>query len=190
MRFRFRKVLTIFFIILIVWGAFSSYKWIGKTLYPIRYKEYIANYSKQYDIDPFLVAAIIRVESKFNKDALSHKGAKGLMQIAPVTGRWAAGELGIIDYEESLLYNPEINIKIGCWYINRLKSQFDNNLELILAAYNGGSGNVAKWLNNNNYSEDGKSLKHIPFKETELYLKKVLKSYDIYRKLYKIDYFI
>ncbi|SCG83777.1 soluble lytic murein transglycosylase [Proteiniborus sp. DW1] len=190
LRFRFRKVLTIFFIILIVWGAFSSYKWIGKTLYPIRYKEYIANYSKQYDIDPFLVAAIIRVESKFNKDALSHKGAKGLMQIAPVTGRWAAGELGIIDYEESLLYNPEINIKIGCWYINRLKSQFDNNLELILAAYNGGSGNVAKWLNNNNYSEDGKSLKHIPFKETELYLKKVLKSYDIYRKLYKIDYFI
>lgn len=190
LRFRFRKVLTIFFIILIVWGAFSSYKWIGKTLYPIRYKEYIANYSKQYDIDPFLVAAIIRVESKFNKDALSHKGAKGLMQIAPVTGKWAAGELGIIDYEESLLYNPEINIKIGCWYINRLKSQFDNNLELILAAYNGGSGNVAKWLNNNNYSEDGKSLKHIPFKETELYLKKVLKSYDIYRKLYKIDYFI
>lgn len=190
MRIRFRKILAFIFIILIVGGAFSSYKWIGKTLYPINYKEHIADYSKQYNIDPFLVAAIIRVESKFNKSALSPKGARGLMQIAPVTGRWAAGELGIQNYDESLLYDPEVNIKVGCWYINRLNTQFNNDLELVLAAYNGGSGNVVKWLNDNKYSDNGKSLKHIPFKETELYLKKVLKSYDIYIKLYNSDYFI
>lgn len=190
LRIRFRKILAFIFIIFIVGGAFSSYKWIGKTLYPINYKEHIADYSKQYNIDPFLVAAIIRVESKFNKSALSPKGARGLMQIAPVTGRWAAGELGIQNYDESLLYDPEVNIKVGCWYINRLNTQFNNDLELVLAAYNGGSGNVVKWLNDNKYSDNGKSLKHIPFKETELYLKKVLKSYDIYIKLYNSDYFI
>lgn len=189
MKFRFRKVFALIFVVLIGLGVFSSYKWIGKILYPINYKEHIFNYSQQYNIDPYLVAAIIRVESKFNKDALSHKGAKGLMQIAPVTGRWVAGELGIEDYEESLLFNPEINIKIGCWYLNRLNSQFNNNLELVLAAYNGGSGNVVKWLSNKKYSDDGKSLKNIPFKETELYLKKVLKSYDIYMKLYKSEDF-
>ncbi len=189
LQIRFRKILALIFIILIVGGVFSSYRWIGRTLYPINYKEHIANYSKKYDIDPFLVAAIIRVESKFNKDALSPKGARGLMQIAPVTGKWAAGEIEILDYKESLLYDPEINISIGCWYINKLNTQFNNNLELVLAAYNGGSGNVTKWLNDYNYSDDGKSLKHIPFKETELYLKKVKKSYDIYIKLYNSDYF-
>ncbi|WP_352168637.1 lytic transglycosylase domain-containing protein [Proteiniborus sp. MB09-C3] len=189
MQIRCRKLLAVFFVILIAGVAMSSFKWIGKILYPINYKEQIADYSNKYDIDPFLVAAIIRVESKYDKNALSHKGARGLMQIAPVTGRWASGEIGIQNYSEKLLYDPDVNIEIGCWYINKLNTQFYNNLELVLAAYNGGSGNVAKWLNDSNYSDDGKSLKHIPFKETELYLKKVKKSYDIYKKLYTSDYF-
>lgn len=189
MQIIYRKILAIIFIVLIVGALFSSFKWIGKTLYPINYKEQIANYSEKYDIDPFLVAAIIRVESKFNKNALSPKGARGLMQIIAVTGRWAADEIGILEYKDELLYDPEVNIEIGCWYINKLNAQFDNNLELVLAAYNGGSGNVVKWLNNSEYSDDGNSLKHIPFKETELYLKKVMKSYDIYLKLYAPDFF-
>lgn len=186
---RFRRILTLFFAIAIVLAVSSNFKWIGRTLYPINYKTQISVYSKKYNIDPFLVAAVIRVESKYNKNALSPKGARGLMQISPVTGRWAASEIGILNYNEELLFDPEINIQIGCWYLNKLNKQFNNNLELVLAAYNGGSGNVTKWLNDDNYSDDGKSLKYIPFKETELYLKKVTKTYDIYKKLYDLDYF-
>ncbi len=186
---RYRRLLAIFFIVAIGAAVLSSYKWIGRTLYPINYREQIATYSKKYNIDPFLVAAIIRVESKYDINALSHKEARGLMQISPVTGKWGAGEIGILNYKEELLYDPEINIEIGCWYINKLNVQFNNNLELVLAAYNGGSGNVTKWLKDSNYSGDGKNLNHIPFKETELYLKKVLKAYDIYIKLYNSDFF-
>lgn len=184
-----RKFLEAFFAIVIVTAVLLTFKWIGRTLYPINYKEQIATYSKKYDIDPFLVAAVIRVESKYNKNALSPKEARGLMQISPITGKWGAAEIGISGYKDELLYEPDINIEIGCWYLNKLNSQFENNLELVLAAYNGGSGNVTKWLNDSNYSDDGKSLKHIPFKETELYLKKVIKSYDIYKKLYNSDFF-
>lgn len=186
---RYRKLIAMFFIIILAVTVLSSFKWIGRTLYPISYREHIAIYSKKYDIDPFLVAAVIRVESKYNKNALSPKGAMGLMQITPITGKWGAAEIGTLDYEQELLYEPEINIEIGCWYINKLKAQFSNNLGLVLAAYNGGSGNVTKWLNDSNYSDDGKTLKRIPFKETDLYLKKVLKSYDIYKKLYNYDFF-
>lgn len=186
---RYRKLLAFFLIIIIVLALLSSLKWVGRTLYPIKYKEQIATYSAKYDIDPFLVAAIIRVESKYNKEAISHKEARGLMQISPITGKWGAGEIGILEYRDDLLYDPDINVEIGCWYINKLNVQFNNNLELVLAAYNGGSGNVAKWLKNSSYSDDGRSLKYIPFKETELYLKKVLKSYDIYKKLYNHNYF-
>ncbi len=186
---RYRRLLAVFFIVAIGAAVLSSYKWIGRTLYSINYREQIATYSEKYNIDPFLVAAIIRVESKYDINALSHKEARGLMQISPVTGKWGAREIGILDYKEELLYDPEINIEIGCWYINKLNAQFNNNLELVLAAYNGGSGNVTKWLKDSNYSSDGKNLNYIPFKETELYLKKVLKAYDIYKKLYNTDFF-
>lgn len=184
-----RKILTLFFIIIIAILIVSNFQWIGKTLYPIKFKEEISIYSEKYNVDPFLIAAIIRVESKYNKNALSPKMAKGLMQIAPITGKWAASELGIKNYEEELLYDPKINIEIGCWYISKLKSQFNSNIELVLAAYNGGSGNVTKWLANSDYSDDGENLKYIPFKETELYIKKVLKTYNIYKKLYSESFF-
>lgn len=186
---RYRKILSLFFTIIILASIFFSIGWFGRIFYPIKYKEQISIYSQKYNVDPFLVASIIKVESKYNKDALSHKGAKGLMQISPITGEWGSKEIGILNYKDELLYDPEINIEIGCWYINKLKNQFNNNLELVLAAYNGGSGNVTKWLKDLNYSDDGESLKHIPFKETEVYLIKVLKAYDIYKKLYNHNTF-
>lgn len=176
-------------IIIILTAIYLSIGWMGKFLYPIKYREQISAYSQKYNIDPFLVISIMRIESKYNKDALSHKGARGLMQISPITGEWGASEIGILEYREDLLFEPDINIEIGCWYLNKLKCQFNNNLELMLAAYNGGSGNVTKWLRDERYSENGQSLKHIPFKETEVYIKKVLKSYDIYRKLYNTNAF-
>ncbi len=149
-------------------------------IYPLNYRKYINQYSKEYDLDPFLVAAVINVESKYDERAKSSKNARGLMQIGEQTGLWASEELEIEGYEEDLLYDPETNIKIGTWYLNKLNKEFQENLDLVLAAYNGGSGNVSKWLKEEKYSIDGKKLHHIPFPETQGYLKKVKANYQIY----------
>lgn len=152
--------------------------------YPMGYKEFIVKYSREQNIDPLLVSAIINVESKFNKDAISIKDAKGLMQISPQTGLWGAQELGIEDYTEELLYEPKTNIQIGTWYIKKLMIEFNDDLDLVLAAYNAGSGNVRKWLGESSYSLDGKSLYKIPFNETGDYLVKVERNHRIYSAIY------
>ncbi|NMB27814.1 MAG: lytic transglycosylase domain-containing protein [Tissierellia bacterium] len=152
------------------------------------YRNSINIYSKQFNVDPYLVAAIINVESSYDKTAISNKEARGLMQISPTTGQWAAEDLSIEDFSLDLLFEPEINIMIGTWYLNMLSDEFDHNIQLILAAYNGGSGNVRKWLENDEYCEDGIYLKKIPFKETRDYVEKVLKNYKVYKILYRDEF--
>ena len=155
------------------------------TRYPISYRGQIVKYSKEYNIDPYLVASIINVESKYDKYAISSKEARGLMQIGPQTGQWASEEIGIEGYNEDLLFDPDTNIKIGTWYIDRLFKEFDGKLDLVLAAYNAGSGNVSKWLLDEDICKDGVNLNKIPFKETEDYLVRVKDSYKVYSKVYK-----
>ncbi len=153
--------------------------------YPLSYQNIIKKYSEVYGIDPYLVAAIINVESKYDKNAISKKEARGLMQISPITGNWAAEELGIDNFNLDMLFEPEVNIMIGTWYLDILWEEFDGNFQLILAAYNAGSGNVDKWLKDKRYSTDGKSLTNIPFQETREYVDRVNKNIKIYRVLYK-----
>ncbi|MBC8588856.1 lytic transglycosylase domain-containing protein [Tissierellaceae bacterium BX21] len=152
--------------------------------YPVGYKNIVNKYSKEYGVDPYLVLSMINVESKYNKDAVSNKNARGLMQIGPQTGLWAAESLKIDNYSESLLFEPEINILIGVWYIDQLKKEFGDRSDLVLAAYNAGSGNVNKWLSDDNYSKDG-DLTNIPFNETDEYVTKVKKNHRVYKLLYK-----
>ncbi len=177
-----KNILSLIFIVglIIVIGSV-----IVSALYPVAYKDYINQYSKEYNIDPFLVASIIKVESSYNKLALSSKGARGLMQIGPSTGVWASEVLKIDPYNSDMLFNPAINIRMGTWYLSQLNKEFDNNLDLVLAAYNAGSGNVNKWLLDSEYSIEGKELHTIPFKETENYLKKVKWNYAVYSRAYK-----
>lgn len=188
--FKYKKPILILVALLLILITFiCNLKLIGRVIYPIKYTEYISKYSKINGIDPRLVASIIMVESKYDKYARSHKDARGLMQISPITGNWASQEIGIDDFDINLLYDPEINIKIGCWYINKLNKQFNYDINLVLAAYNAGSGNVTKWLNDEKYSSDGSTLENIPFKETREYIKKITKYYNIYKKIYEYDYF-
>jgi len=151
--------------------------------YPMEYEGIIRQYAEEYDLDPLLISAIIRVESRFNPKAVSHKGAKGLMQITDGTGNWAARELDILNFSEDMLFIPNINIMIGCWYLDKLRQQFNGDLQLVLAAYNGGSGNVSKWLRD--FSESNKlPVEKIPFKETREYIIKVQRALKIYKFLY------
>ncbi len=182
---KFRLFAKMIFILIILALIAINSKWIFETIYPMHYNELIEKYSAIYSVDPYLAAAIIRNESKFNPNALSRKDAKGLMQIAPVTGQWASERLEIKNYSEEQLYEPELNIQIGTWYLNVLHKEFNGSLELMVAAYNAGNGNVSKWLENPEYSPDGRQLSHIPFPETRLYSKKVLRDYEIYSRLYQ-----
>lgn len=178
------KYIYKFAVVLIVVVLVLNVPNIIKYFYPYKYSNYIIEYSKQNNLDPLFVAAVIKTESNFNENALSNKNAYGLMQITAETAQWSSSKMGIVDFKLDMLKDPEYNIKIGCWYLNNLDKEF-NNFDLVLAAYNGGRGNVQKWLKNSNHSVDGKNLQYIPFKETDKYVKKVNVNYSIYRFLYK-----
>ena len=162
-----KKKLILILLILIVLGValFIGKNDIYKYLYPKKYSNYVEFYSKEYNLDENLVYSIIKAESKFKEDAVSRKGAKGLMQIGDGTRDWAAEELKL---EKVDIFKPQDNIRIGCWYLNRLYREF-GDLDLVIAAYNGGSGNVKKWLADEEFSSDGENLETIPFKETASY---------------------
>ncbi|KEI04248.1 lytic transglycosylase [Clostridium botulinum] len=182
-----RKFTAIWIVLIILIITVINIKPIGRILYPIKYKDYIMKYSEEYNLNPYLVSAVIKAESNFEKNAKSNKGAIGLMQLTPSTAKWAAKEMKVKNFKVDMLYNEEFNIKMGCWYIDNLKQEFNNNIKLVLAAYNGGRGNVKKWLNNKQNSKNGIDLNYIPFKETDKYVKKVDVSQKIFEFLYTND---
>jgi len=153
-------------------------------MYPLTYSQHVEKYSQEYGLDQNLVYSIIKAESGFDAQAISPRNAKGLMQILDSTGEWAAEKIGIGNFESRMLFEPQTNIRIGCWYIERLLNQYDQNIELALAAYNAGSGNVSKWLKDTSISRNGKTLDRIPFEETKKYVDKIKKYNNMYKKLY------
>lgn len=173
-------------IVLLVIVACSRYV-IKEKFFPYKYKEYVDTYSKEYGLDPMFVLSVIKTESKFDDDAHSHKNAVGLMQITAETGEWAAKEMGYSSFSKDDLYNEEYNIKMGCWYLKRLKEMFNGDLDLTIAAYNAGPTNVQNWLKNEQYSGDGKTIDYIPFGETKKYVDKVNTYYSVYKYLYGKD---
>lgn len=175
-------VISIILITILVIGIYL-FLCLGYVLYPIKYKESIFNYSQEYNIDKELIASIINAESSFKTDAISKKGAIGLMQLMPSTAQWIADKLDI-QYNDELLYNPDYNIHLGTYYLSYLKRKF-NDTTVILCAYNAGEGVVKNWLNNTNYSKDGKTLHYIPYYQTRAYTKKVIDSLKIYAKKLK-----
>ena len=173
-----RKIWTVVCLVVIcVIAAVLRINLIYK-LYPLEYQEEIALYSETYDLDEYLVCAVICTESHFDASAVSYKGASGLMQIMPDTGEWAAGIIGIEGFSEEMLFEPETNIMIGCWYLSYLADMFDGDQEKILAAYNAGPANVKGWID----SEDGSLT--ILYEETAEYVERVQRYYEIYKGLY------
>jgi soluble lytic murein transglycosylase len=183
-----KRLLTTLAVLLVISAAavFSLYTAV-KAIYPMKYSGLISEYSEKYNLDPYLVTAVINAESNFKPDAVSHANARGLMQISVKTGKWAAGKLEMKSYGSDDLFDPETNIQIGCWYLSSLYEEF-GDMELALASYNGGSGNVSQWLRDKSLSPDGKTLVRIPFPETEQYVKKVKKNYSVYKRLYENEF--
>ena len=157
---------------------------VSRLLYPIHYREIIVENSHNYNLEPQLVAAVIRVESNFNSEAESPKGARGLMQIMPDTGAWAAEKLGMNDYSCDKLFDPQVNITLGTWYLQDLYKIFDANPYAALAAYNGGRGHVKRWLDEGVWDGSRENLENIPFPETRNFVIRVETAYNRYRQLY------
>ncbi len=150
-------------------------------LYPNDYKAEVDKYSRKYGVSAELVYAVIRAESKFDKDVVSDKGAKGLMQIIDATADWASEKIELSDVD---LFDPETNIEIGTYYLSYLLDLYNGNKVCAIAAYNAGPANVDKWLGDKECSKDGKKLDKIPFPETEKYVKKVMENIEKYGFLY------
>ncbi|KUK82253.1 MAG: Uncharacterized protein XD97_0473 [Pelotomaculum thermopropionicum] len=158
---------------------------IGRCFYPFHYRELTLQYARTYNVDPLLLAAIMKAESNFDHRAVSKKGARGLMQIMPDTGTWIAGRMGAAAFNPEALFEPGTSIKFGAWYIADLRKEFRGDTILVLAAYNGGRGNVKNWFAGKELSGVLIEIKQIPFPETRHYIKKVLWYRRVYNLLYR-----
>lgn len=171
-------------IILIAITFYFNYKNVLKIFYPKQYNTIVETYSNEYRLDANLVYAIIKIESKFDSYAKSKKSAAGLMQITPQTAEYIARLIGQYNYDSDILFDPKINIRFGCYYFSKLLKDFDNNLYCALAAYNGGEGNVRKWMTIDTNGKRTLSINDIPYYETRQYVLSVTKNYRIYQELY------
>ena len=177
----YKIILTLFVILGVCISIFIlSNLYLKKVVYPLQYKEQVFKYADNYGLDRALVFSVIKTESSFDKNAISSAGAIGLMQITNSTAKYIAENLGEKDFE---LTDPETNIKFGCYYLKYLYYRF-SDMETALVAYNAGEGNVIKWLKDKNFSDDGKRLKNIPFKESREYITKIKENAKKYNKLY------
>ncbi len=152
-------------------------------MYPSLYGDKLEIEARKYGIDPVWLSALIRQESRFSPQARSRSNAIGLMQIIPSTGQWIAEKTGIGNFQTAMLYDPETNINFGAWYFNYLVTRFGGDYTLAVAAYNGGPGNVSRWLNKFNVNDIDLFIESIPRDETRDYVKKVLHNYFVYKQL-------
>ncbi|MGF1536829.1 MAG: transglycosylase SLT domain-containing protein [Elainellaceae cyanobacterium] len=153
--------------------------WRG--LYPFPFRPLIEAWSTEYRLNPALVTALIRQESRFEPEIQSSADAKGLMQVIPPTAEWVAGQLGLSDYQ---LTNPEDNIQLGTWYLNYTHEEYGDNSLYAVASYNAGPGNVADWIARFDTSDPDRFIARIPFSETKGYVQSVFENYWNYLRLY------
>ncbi|MGB6016288.1 MAG: transglycosylase SLT domain-containing protein, partial [Nodosilinea sp.] len=153
--------------------------WHG--VYPLPYADLITTWSAQRQLNPLLVAALMRQESRFEAKIRSGVGAAGLMQVMPATAEWIKGKAGLESYD---LNNPEDNVKLGTWYLDYTHAEYDNHSLFAVASYNAGPGAVASWIQRGGYVDADDFAEKIPYPETKGYVQSVFGGYWNYLRLY------
>jgi peptidoglycan lytic transglycosylase len=174
-----RRLLTLVGVVALLGLGFATLQsakpgWWERLWYPLRYEQIVRGHARNYQLDPALLAAVIYQESKFKADARSTSGAIGLMQLLPATAQGIAVHTGGTRFRTSDLYNPEINVRYGAWYLRHLLQKYGDE-RTALAAYNAGQDNVDRWR------ADGAGIR---FGETRAYVKRVEELKGIYRRAY------
>jgi soluble lytic murein transglycosylase len=174
-----RRVLTLAAVLAVLGVGFATLQtskpgWWERVWYPLRYEQIVRGHAQNYHLDPALLAAVIYQESKFKANARSTSGAIGLMQLLPGTAEGIAVHTGGTQFRTSDLYDPELNIRYGSWYLHHLMVKYGDE-RLALAAYNAGQQNVDRWR----AAGEG-----VQFPETRAYIDKVERLKKIYRRAY------
>ena len=184
MRFLRKKRVLLLLFISFVLVLFLGSNWMS-LFYPIHYKSEIRQEAIKYEVDSFLVASIIRVESNFKLGKESKKGALGLMQLMPDTAKWAMEMAKLPEVSlDNIKNEPGYNIKLGTWYLHNLSNQFDDNQIAVIAAYNAGPGNVKGWMEKELWDGTLEHVKDIPIGETRHYVQRVIHYYNQYTDIY------
>lgn len=183
-----KKIFIIIIAILIIVVFLGIFKnKILKIIYPKTYKEIVSVYSGKYNVEENLVFALIKAESNFNSEAVSHRDAIGVMQIMEETAKDVANKNSIKIENENIkqeLLKIDNNINIGTKYLSTLLEKYKNK-EIAVAAYNAGIGTVDGWIQKGIIKSDGSDIENIPYKETNNYVRKILRNYKLYKELYK-----
>jgi soluble lytic murein transglycosylase len=158
---------------------------LQRLAYPLAYDDLLSAAAQKYNLDPLLLAALVRQESLFEKAAESYAGARGLGQVMPATGEGIARSLGMEDFELEDLYRPAVSIEFGAFYLSAQMKRFDNQLLVSLAAYNGGPGNTLRWLEATGDGDLDLFIEVITANQSRVYLRSVYQQYLVYEQLYR-----
>jgi len=167
------------------WGAQQLPPEAWPLFYPRFFREELERQGRQQQLDPYLLAAMIRRESVFDPQAKSLAGALGLMQIIPGTASKIARQLGEQGFQQEQLYNPSLNLRYGSFYFAQLRKRFQGKIFLALAAYNAGEKNARRWWRAKETEEWEEFVENIPFSETRHYIRQVISNYNNYLLLYR-----
>jgi soluble lytic murein transglycosylase len=152
--------------------------------FPYPYRELIRREAEEWGIDPVVMAAIIRQESAFKSDIVSRAGAIGLMQVMPPTGAELARRHGPTPFTDATLSSPEVNLHLGAVFFRDMSRRYDNDLPLVLSAYNAGPTRATAWRQFPEAVDPLRFTERIPFEETRGYVKNVRRNVALYRALY------
>ncbi len=174
-----RLVVPLVLVVMVAAGSFAwvhtqEPNWYARSLYPLEYETIVRGHARNYELDPALVAAVIYGESRFRPDARSSSGAIGLMQLLPATAEGIAARTGGSRFRVEDLYDPELNVRYGSWYLRHLLDKYDDEA-LALAAYNAGQTNVDRWR------DEGVGIQ---FAETRHYVERVQELKQVYARAY------
>ncbi len=182
-----KKTIILFLLLFLVFLVINS-KIPWKLVYPIHYQEEIILNAKEYNVDPYLILSIIQVETRFQPDKVSKKGAMGLMQLMPNTAAWIIEEGKFPEKFLQQTFEPSVNIELGTWYLSKLLSKYNHNLVMVIAAYNAGPGNVDKWIQDGIWDGSYEQVQNVPIGETRHYVQRVVHYFEQYQWIYE-DHF-
>ena len=183
-------IIALFLVLIVVLlGPIGFGEKMMKIMYSKKYENLVVIYSEKYQVDSDLIFALIKAESNFNSSAVSGKGAKGLMQLMEETAKDVSKKTDLKIEPDEIgvkLLQADVNIELGTKYISILLEKY-NNTAIALTAYNAGIGTVDNWIEKGVIKKDGEDIQNIPYKETNNYVRKILRDYKIYKKLYGKD---